>query len=672
MNNLVVQLLLKTGTFSSDLKQARGQIQNFQQGCSTAGKSLDAFGKGIGINIGALTKLGGAVGVAVLAGKEFKAIMDSNQTSADAFQGVIAGCSGVLQTFNQALATADFSYFRDGLWSVFEAAKAARDALDDLQDASLAFGYKSKKNQTGFQEAYNVFKDPTATQAMKDDAVKQMKAAVDAQKEYANVYGKKQMQAYVASVVKEAGSANITAKDITGAQFERAMNIKLGLEGETKAVEAALDSQYKDFRRKMREYGKNNVAAQAELKRQYADVIAVRAMVKGMSDDELKSVVQIQAGMEEAKQSALSMEKTMNRAMGSNSRGSGSSGGSKKQLKEELEIQVNSLEYWHKIQQEAQKHRDAEVYNSEAWNAYNTVLNNALDKIKEINSSTETAIKRQREAAKGLLTPIETNPALQGKATSMTATGLNGETIETKKSVNEIQNLITMLENLRNELKEGDPQIAVYNQRIEELGKKMENIKNSGIQAPTVPKDTVNSWDSFNSVMANTSTIVASLSNTFKDGTELTAASVLSMVSTALPALGSLISAIDALTVAEAVEAGVGAVGKAVSTSKHWIEAIAAVASLGAVVAAAIAAARSSGGKKYATGGIVGGSSFTGDRVTAKVNSGEMILNRTQQANLFRIANGGQGGGGHVEFHISGTELVGVLNNINRKNRVIR
>lgn len=43
----------------------------------------------------------------------------------------------------------------------------------------------------------------------------------------------------------------------------------------------------------------------------------------------------------------------------------------------------------------------------------------------------------------------------------------------------------------------------------------------------------------------------------------------------------------------------------------------------------------------YATGGIVPGNSFTGDQVSARVNSGEMILNADQQARLFEIANGG-------------------------------
>lgn len=44
---------------------------------------------------------------------------------------------------------------------------------------------------------------------------------------------------------------------------------------------------------------------------------------------------------------------------------------------------------------------------------------------------------------------------------------------------------------------------------------------------------------------------------------------------------------------------------------------------------------------KFANGGIVGGSSFAGDRVPVQVNSGEMILNKSQQKELFSLANGG-------------------------------
>jgi len=41
----------------------------------------------------------------------------------------------------------------------------------------------------------------------------------------------------------------------------------------------------------------------------------------------------------------------------------------------------------------------------------------------------------------------------------------------------------------------------------------------------------------------------------------------------------------------------------------------------------------------FAAGGIVAGNAYTGDRLTARVNSGEMILNGSQQARLFELAN---------------------------------
>ena len=46
-------------------------------------------------------------------------------------------------------------------------------------------------------------------------------------------------------------------------------------------------------------------------------------------------------------------------------------------------------------------------------------------------------------------------------------------------------------------------------------------------------------------------------------------------------------------------------------------------------------------GSGYKDGGIVPGSSMIGDRVPARVNSGEMILNLAQQTQLFKVANGG-------------------------------
>lgn len=72
---------------------------------------------------------------------------------------------------------------------------------------------------------------------------------------------------------------------------------------------------------------------------------------------------------------------------------------------------------------------------------------------------------------------------------------------------------------------------------------------------------------------------------------------------------------------------------------------------LGAAAAAAAIAAglarvssiKSQPTPKFEFGGIVPGSSNAGDNILARVNSGEMVLNRSQQAQLFNIANGSGG-----------------------------
>ena len=77
----------------------------------------------------------------------------------------------------------------------------------------------------------------------------------------------------------------------------------------------------------------------------------------------------------------------------------------------------------------------------------------------------------------------------------------------------------------------------------------------------------------------------------------------------------------------------------------------------------------------FAGGGIVGGSSYHGDKIYARVNSGEMLLNRKQQSNLFRLLDGGHSlgnGSANVEFKIKGSELIGVIKNYNDKHNKIR
>ncbi|MDP4207671.1 MAG: hypothetical protein Q8928_02540 [Bacteroidota bacterium] len=91
----------------------------------------------------------------------------------------------------------------------------------------------------------------------------------------------------------------------------------------------------------------------------------------------------------------------------------------------------------------------------------------------------------------------------------------------------------------------------------------------------------------------------------------------------------------------------------------------------GAAAGAAAVALFNSAVPTFATGGIVPGTSYTGDQVFARVNSGEMVLNAGQQGNLFSMLNNNfnsmNRGGGEVTFRIEGSQLVGVLNNHSKR-----
>lgn len=91
------------------------------------------------------------------------------------------------------------------------------------------------------------------------------------------------------------------------------------------------------------------------------------------------------------------------------------------------------------------------------------------------------------------------------------------------------------------------------------------------------------------------------------------------------------------------------------------------IVAIGGAIAAALAAFAVI--PKFASGGIVGGGPTSGDKILARVNAGEMILNGSQQSNLFEAINSGKiGGNGSVTvgfegFAVRGDKLELAINN---------
>ena len=160
--------------------------------------------------------------------------------------------------------------------------------------------------------------------------------------------------------------------------------------------------------------------------------------------------------------------------------------------------------------------------------------------------------------------------------------------------------------------------------------------------------------------------------------TDESASSYLQWGANVVSSIAQAIPAIMSLTTAKTAEAAANSANSAAQIPfVGWLAAAGAALSVVAAMASI---------PKFATGGIVPGTSFTGDKVPALLNSGEMILNGSQQSNLFQMLNSGLYGSlsqkiapsaengnqpANVTFRIHGRDLEGVLSNhYNQKSKV--
>ena len=226
------------------------------------------------------------------------------------------------------------------------------------------------------------------------------------------------------------------------------------------------------------------------------------------------------------------------------------------------------------------------------------------------------------------------------------------------------------------EMKDGTLSLPVkptYKDKVPNHGKEGKNLKLPKYD-PLFKKEDID----MNERYAESLSVVGSIMGSLSGITNESAAAYLQWGANVISSIAQAIPAIQSLITAKQTEAVVSGVASAAETPVvGWLLA-------GAAVAAVVAAMASI--PKFATGGIVPGTSFTGDKVPALLNSGEMILNGSQQSNLFQMLNSGLYGSlsqkiapsaengnqpANVTFRIHGRDLEGVLSNhYNQKSKV--
>ena len=230
------------------------------------------------------------------------------------------------------------------------------------------------------------------------------------------------------------------------------------------------------------------------------------------------------------------------------------------------------------------------------------------------------------------------------------------------ESIQYIQEMISFYEDLRDTLSVGSQEWIEASDCLDSYKVELAELLElqAAYDAQYSPAD---KYNDMNLAISSSIDLLYALGNAFDDSEKKSVKNITSVMG----AMGALAGGImDYIGIKQAAAAADGAASAA---GLPYPYNLAAAASAVATLVSIFGSIKSMIGGKFAEGGIVGGTSYSGDKLFAMVNSGEMILNKRQQGNLANMLGGG---GGQVEFHISGDSLVGVLNNKRNKTNLTR
>lgn len=723
MASAVYQTKLTADTSQHDqaLGKSAKQVYNYKKSC-------DEADKGVSKMFGSVKKLAGAFTIAKIAGDTFKGMLKNNTEAADNYQRTMNAVKTVTNEFQYALSTFDFSNMYNGLGDMIARANEYYNALDDLQTLQTSLVGENARLNSQMAEARRRYLagDESAADEIRQIG-QQMADNVTAEQQAL----KKELDAYVKTMT----SVNVSIHDpdagflgIGG--FHQSVNKTAGDFRSMDEIQRLLHDQghltLEIERARQRWQNLLNNADGSKIYGDWVNVAHAEAEYKAleklqdrMGDDE--GLQHFEQNYAKYYQLSESYAQTMARTERMLDRGNHKS--TTPGTSWHATVQVDPVLPEGSIAELEKKIADLKTqYNLATSDEGEGGRNELLQKIKEAE---EELRKMKLDPAdilpEGSMAQLEARLKELKLQWSLATTDIDRAKLqeqidEVQEQINRIngvtieadvktprQRLQAMIDDLRHQLELADtPELQIkIGFQIDELNEQMKRLEES-IKTPFEKiKDEIDSvkqkYEELSEVsntcfgmMSGAIGTWASIEQSAYEASEKymteeekanhkRTMAYLQGMQQIVNAIGEAIPAILSLVAADEAEAL--AAGTAQAAKMPYPANLAAIATVFSSVMSIIAAISAiSSAAKFAGGGIFDGSGPKfGDMHVARVNPGEMILNEQQQANLFKLLNGNiitDGGignnGGHVDFRISGTDLVGVLNNNERKNSRIR
>lgn len=554
MSDIITRLLLKTNDFDANLNRAKGSVNSFQGGISSMAKTAGA----------GIMKFAGTIGVAVSAYEGFNKVVNSSQTTGDAWVKTQDQMKASVDSFFASIAMGNFGGFLSNLQNVIDKAGELSVALDNLETKTLFNNSEVNDLNTKYQIELNKAKARNISDKERNEHLEKAKG-------------------YLLEMSKlhdSLSKANIATSYIT-------LQADLSKQGFNKNVSKDVweyllkDSNRPDIDQRAARYNNTIKNYENQLAHTYnpetgewltqteADKIKKKLSEykssKSGNFDRLASVfVELADDEKSAIASALKMRATANA----------------------LSVSMSQ--------------KELEIANTDAK------INGAYNTNKD---------KKPETIPSGSLSELEKQLAdLRKKYQDAVTDEVRSSVLKTIKELEQKKVIINMTARY---VEEESP-LKMAGLPIKGIDTK--NMKLPKFESPIKKKDVdLNKLyaESLGSI-ANSFGLMTSMSEQF--GNE-----GVSFMFNAMGSISQMIVQLQSLATAQ---------GVASAFALPFPANLGAIATVIATVTSIFASL-----PKFETGGVVPGISFGGDKVLARVNSGEMILNGSQQANLFKMLN---------------------------------
>lgn len=613
--------------FVSSVNKAERSFSKFTNKCEKDGASfgkLDGVFKSVG---GSVAKFAGGLGIALTAGESFNKAMRSVQTTSDLLDNNINAAKDTVDAFFRSLASGDWNVFNDGVLTTFRNLRDLSTMMDELADKKLSLSFIRTEDMRDIERFEQIAKDTSKGQGLRIDAAQNMQGVI-------NHLNKK---------TKETIDYQM---DVLNKQYAS----KSGLKIDTKDLEYFVKNTNfsGDLTSQANEAYKKFVELDKKVKQ--LTYTAYDARNTGISNDEYQRLLQ-----EARKTRDLFAEQ--NDFLIKQGWLTEENDAARQQTVKTLIDQLNLEKEIYSLQKRADETMRG-VRTSVSPKQTGTGGNNTepvKGSIEELDKQLSEWRKKfnQSTTQEARLAAIKAIQEISEKKAEITLKAK----VEYEYGKEGFEAFKKQLEGGRIKGSEAKKPIISKTMKFP-----MESIKgiNDGIKGASSEaiKSNYDYADSLGAI-GNMMSFVSQLTN---EG----AVSWLSYASNIIQAVGQALPQLSALATKNA---SVAATGAAASVSSipvvGWVMA-------GTAVASVIAAMTNI--PKFANGGIVPGNLYSGDRVPAMVNSGEMILNRSQQGRLFNILNSKGGANGKDvrvtgEVVVSGEQMRILLANTDRKMR---